>query len=296
MSRYTGRFSVTLFALVCLIACQGNQSAQQSTSGQQQPAADTARNDDQIIMALLYQERAAEYRALCLQCYNLAKLRLDEALKKPLGPRSKPLAVVTDLDETAIDNSANEAWLYQNDSAYFPPEFDDWSTYGQAGSVPGSVDFFKYVNSRRDRKNRKITIFYISNRTNTPAIVNATMHQMDVLGFPQLVDSQFRFKLKDSTSSKEGRRLQVEQAYEVAVLLGDNLIDLSGAFDNTADTPALRLARVDSLRDAWGDKYIVFPNAEYGDWEKALYPNGKYTQLSAEKADRLKQLKSAHWK
>ena len=31
--------------------------------------------------ALLYQQRAAEYKALCFQAYNLAKLRLDAALK-----------------------------------------------------------------------------------------------------------------------------------------------------------------------------------------------------------------------
>ena len=37
----------------------------------------------------LWQQRAAEYRALCFQAYNLAQLRLDEALKQP---GSKPLA------------------------------------------------------------------------------------------------------------------------------------------------------------------------------------------------------------
>ena len=33
------------------------------------------------VWALLYQQRAAEYKALCFQAYNLARLRLDEALK-----------------------------------------------------------------------------------------------------------------------------------------------------------------------------------------------------------------------
>src|ERR1700760_1478984 len=91
----------------------------------------TVKKDDQLIMALLYQQRAAEYRALCFQCYNIAKQRVKEAIQNSAEYKSgKPFAVVTDLDETAIDNSANEAWLYVNDSAYNPAENLQWSIYG----------------------------------------------------------------------------------------------------------------------------------------------------------------------
>src|ERR1700746_762976 len=78
-------------------------------------AADSSQ-DDQIVMGLLYQQRAAEYHALSLQSYQVARERLDEALKDHV-PHP---AVITDLDETALDNSADEAWLYQHDSSYTP--------------------------------------------------------------------------------------------------------------------------------------------------------------------------------
>src|SRR5882762_5770579 len=53
----------------------------------------------------MWQQKAAEYKALCYQAYNLAKLRLDIIL---LQQHSKPLAIVTDIDETVLDNSPYE--------------------------------------------------------------------------------------------------------------------------------------------------------------------------------------------
>jgi 5'-nucleotidase (lipoprotein e(P4) family) len=54
------------------------------------------------LLASLFQQRAAEYRALCYQAFNIARVRLDEALLKP---QSKPLAIITDIDETVLYNS-----------------------------------------------------------------------------------------------------------------------------------------------------------------------------------------------
>jgi 5'-nucleotidase (lipoprotein e(P4) family) len=246
-------------------------------------------------MAVLYQQRAAEYRALCLQCYNLARLRVDEAIGNPKNYTNKPFAIVTDLDETALDNSGNEAWLLAHDSAFAQAEFDDWTIYGKAGAVPGSVDFFNYVSGLKDKKGRRVKIFYVSNRTSTPVVIDSTMSQMKTLGFPQLVDSQFLFRGKDSASSKEGRRRGVAGNHTILLLLGDNLVDHNAVFDHTAATPDVRMSRVDSMHADWGRKYILFPNAQYGDWEGALYPGGKYSNLATEKALRLKALKPAHW-
>lgn len=281
-------YSLTILIPALLGACRQSSSTEKTE-------AIPPKHDDQVIMALLYQQRAAEYHALCLQCYNLARFRVDQAIQDTRRYTAKPFAVVTDLDETALDNSENEAWLYQHDSTYQPNEFNDWSTYGHARAVPGSVAFFNYINSIKDKKGRKIAIYYISNRTNTPAIVDSTISQMGYLHFPQLTESQFLFKDKDSTSSKEGRRAQVSQHHDIIVLLGDNLIDLSATFDSTVTHPEERIKRVDSLTTAWGAKYIVFPNAEYGDWEQALYPNGKYTNLSVEQKDRVSDLTSSHY-
>jgi 5'-nucleotidase (lipoprotein e(P4) family) len=160
-------------------------------------------------------------------------------------------------------------------------------------SVPGSVSFFNYVNSLKDKKGRKIDIFYISNRKDSIPVIRSTENQMKQLGFPQLVDSQFLFA--GSTSSKEPRRQKVAATHNIVLLLGDNLIDLNAAFDNTAANPDRRLQQVNDRYAEWGSKYIVFPNAEYGDWEAALYPNGRYDKLGKEQTDRINALKTAHF-
>src|SRR6476660_3353341 len=53
------------------------------------------------IYAAVFQQRAAEYSALCQQAYNLASWQIDAALK---NPHDKPLAIVSDIDETLLDN------------------------------------------------------------------------------------------------------------------------------------------------------------------------------------------------
>ena len=118
-----------------------------------------------------------------------------------------------------------------------------------------------------------VTIYYISNRESADSVVTATMVVMHQLGFPQTdtaTDKKyFLFKGADSASSKENRRRFVAQTDSVIVLLGDNLIDLDASFDK--QPMAMRRKNVDKLKDQWGDRYIVFPNAVYGDWETALY-------------------------
>src|SRR5215218_2026064 len=55
--------------------------------------------------ANLWMQSSAEYRACCLQAYNLARRRLIEKLAaEPPGRWAKPPAVVLDLDETVLDN------------------------------------------------------------------------------------------------------------------------------------------------------------------------------------------------
>ncbi len=55
-------------------------------------------------MGLRYQQQSAEIRALQRQSWALATYRLKDILSEP--QEGKPLAIITDLDETVIDNSA----------------------------------------------------------------------------------------------------------------------------------------------------------------------------------------------
>src|ERR1700761_2837192 len=92
---------IALGALVLLAACH-----QKTTT--------PAKSDTESELAILYQQKAGEYRALCLQAYHLAQHQVDSAIHSK-GPH-KPFAVISDLDETALDNSDQEAWLLLHDS------------------------------------------------------------------------------------------------------------------------------------------------------------------------------------
>lgn len=256
-------------SIASLLLAQGCNAP---ATGDSKSGAATAQTlpDEESIMAILYQQRAAEYKALCYQAYNIAEMRVREAVEN--NKHHDSLAVITDLDETALNNSAFEVREYDHDTTYNSADWEKWCKRGEAGPVPGSVAFFKYADSK------KVHIFYISNRDTSD--VAATMHNMDSLGFPQVARSHFLFKA-GSDGSKQGRRdLVAALHYKVVVLLGDNLIDLDSAYDNQSS--AIRNNEVDTMEGKWGKNYIVFPNANYGDWENTLY-GFKYTYSVAQK-------------
>src|SRR5258706_7762879 len=74
----------------------------------------TADNEYQV-GATLYMQKAAEYRALAYQAFNLARWQLDADLDKknfnkvPKAEQKKPRAVMVDIDETVLDNSPAQA-------------------------------------------------------------------------------------------------------------------------------------------------------------------------------------------
>jgi 5'-nucleotidase (lipoprotein e(P4) family) len=238
--------------------------------------------DMEGLLGILYQQNAAEYKALCLQAYNVARQTVDKAAKT--GQNN--LAIITDLDETALDNSEGEAYAYQNDRS-FVADLNKWDLLGRAKAVPGAVAFFQYA------KERGIDIYYISNRPADTAIVNATRKNMHALGFPFTDagdDDHFLFQPIGGLSTKEPRRKMVTDiGKKVILLLGDNMIDINGAFDKIAGktylSPGDRSNLIDNFRELWGTKYIMFPNAYYGDWEQAYNTNG----LSIEQRDASRQ-------
>jgi 5'-nucleotidase (lipoprotein e(P4) family) len=230
-----------------------------------------SKSDEESLLAILYQQKAGEYRALCLQAYRLAKMQVDSALNK--NPTETNYAVITDLDETVLDNSAQEGWIYEQNTTASLQSLETWWLKGKAKAVPGSVEFFQYL------KKRKVDIYYISNRSASLQYIKATMVNMDTLKYPYTdfpADTTHFLFQQGSVASKEPRRLKVIDTLKknVIVYLGDNLIDLDKAFDKSADgyqNSEQRLRKVDSLKSTWGVKYIVFPNAIYGDWESAFY-------------------------
>lgn len=208
------------------------------------------------VQAIIYQQYASEYKALCYQAYNAAELSIKTKLAEGID---KP-AIITDLDETVVDNSYYNAWLVNNNELYTGDTWKKWTAVSKATAVPGSVEFFNWADSLG------VTIFYVSNRKVDE--LDATVKNMQTLGYPQLDSTHFF--LKTTTSGKEERRQAIyEQSYNVLLYLGDNLNDFEEGFEKLGNEE--RSALTAEKSDLFGDKYIVFPNIMYGEWEGALY-------------------------
>ena len=93
------------------------------------------------------------------------------------------------------------------------------------------------------------------------------MQNMEKLGFAY-VKSQ-NFFLKDSTSGKEPRRMEVSEMFDIILLLGDNLNDFAEVFQNRGEDWGV--ATTNQFREEFGRRFIVFPNPMYGEWEKDIY-------------------------
>lgn len=232
---------------------------------------------DYDIQAVLWQQLAAEHRALSYQAFNLAKLRLDTYLTKKTS-NNKPLAIITDIDETIFDNSPFNAKMIKSNTNYTKKNWATWVKLEKATPIPGSLKFLLYAASKG------VEIYYISNRSSNHT--KETVSNLKQIGFP--IADKKHILLKDSISGKETRRQIVYKTKNVIMLLGDNLSDFSDLFDNKSTI--IRNKLVDSLHLKFGNKFIVLPNPMYGDWEtKGIY-EGRYN-LSSYQKDSIRKAK-----
>jgi 5'-nucleotidase (lipoprotein e(P4) family) len=227
--------------------------------------------NEQMVMALTWVQGSAEYRELCYQSFNLAGMLIDQALAAKTG--SKPLAVIADLDETLIDNSAYDAGLIGRDAGYSGKTWLLWELAAQAKAVPGAVDFATKA------AKKGVTIFYVTNRDQ--AGLEGTLKNLASLGFPY-ADAQ-HVLVSTGSSNKQARFDQVTKDFNVVLYAGDNANDLPlGTYGKAMKD---RNALVDQAKDQFGTKFIVLPNPVYGDWEPAVVDSGYWGLSPQGKSD-----------
>ena len=217
---------------------------------------DGSRSENEaLLMSVLWVQTAAEYRALAYQAFNVARMRVDEDLKRA---RTRKRAVVVDLDETVLNNSPYEAKSITDNQSY-PLGWKEWCDMAEAIAVPGAKEFLDYAVSEG------CDVFYLSNRKLN--VLEGSMRNLARLEFPLVERSHFLFRDKDY--SKEGRRLTIAETHDIILLIGDNLNDFDDVF---AGRPIRdRLAAADTHRENFGREFILLPNPMYGEWENALY-------------------------
>ena len=259
----TFTFILVAVALIAVINSSKNSSAFNKSDGDEPEIV----SSDHLTMAVLYQQTAAEYRALCYQAFNVAKYQVDQSMR--IAGLQKQQAVVVDIDETVLDNSPHEAKCILNNSLY-PAYWEEWMNAANAQPVPGAKEFLEYAESKGFK------IFYITNRAEKYR--EQTLKNLKLMSFPQATTEQL-FMKKDE-SSKKARRDKVGAAHEIILLIGDNLNDFSELFEKKSIED--RFKQTDEMEELFGKRFIVLPNAMYGEWEGALY-NYDYSITPAQK-------------
>lgn len=222
------------------------------------------------LQAVLWQQKSAEYTALTYQAFNLAKIRLDSILNV-VNNSAKPIAIVTDIDETVLDNSPYSGKQIELDEDYTSSRWKEWVNLKKAKPVPGALTFFNYAASKG------VAIYYISNRNIQQT--TETIENLKLVGFPN-VDAA-HVLLKSTTSGKKPRRDIVEKTHNIVLLLGDNLSDFSTVFEDHSTEDRVESAY--KLQHNFGDKFIVLPNPIYGDWETKGIFEGNYKWTTFQK-------------
>jgi 5'-nucleotidase (lipoprotein e(P4) family) len=262
MSRVPLRLAMGIFASTVVCAAAGDD-----WTGREQ------------LNATLWMQTAPEYRAIVEQVYRHAAERIaapatgSAAIEQADIPAETlarlPVAVVLDLDETVLDNTAYQARLLRDHAMYDAKTWGEWVGAGKALAVPGAREFIA--------KARLLgyTVFYISNRDCTappPTAADpcpaktATMQNLVELGIESAPDAQ-RLLLRGerpewNNSNKSRRRAFVAANYRIAALVGDDLGDFVDPQRYAGDR-----ARLESR---FGDSWFLLPNPIYGSWARAF--------------------------
>lgn len=213
-----------------------------------------------LAYSVAWKQTAAEHRALYHQGFNIARLRVEMALADE--QRSKPLAIISDVDETLL--LANNYWGYliSNEQDFFDDEsWDLWVAQNQFIPSPGSLEFLRFC------EDNQVEVFYVTNRDQGEATYSLAQNNLQSAGFP-MVDSEHLTVLRE-TSNKEEIQQNIMEDYDVVVMLGDNLNDFSRSFYLTDIDQRQILVNETSIN--FGNKFILFPNPTDGHWVRAIF-------------------------
>ena len=222
--------------------------------------------------ATYWYQNAIEYKANAYALYQLATVRLDQALadkswtaalEQTSGYEGLPPAVILDIDETVLDNSRYQAWIVENDKYYSSKTWGPFVDSQTSKAIPGSLEFTKYAASKG------VKVIYVSNRK-APGEA-ATRANLAKFGYPVAEDEDVVLlrgeKEAWKSSNKTPRREYVTAKYRVLLQLGDNLGDSTD--EGVKGTPAERMAVYQKHQERWGKSWIMFANPTYGSWEGA---------------------------
>lgn len=225
--------------------------------------------------ALAFYQTSAEADALYYQAFALGELRLLSGLerRRQAGATENSLYVISDCDETLLDNSDYNGWLIETGRDFHDTSWSEWCQARRARATPGAVEFCKFV------VEHGASLIYVTSRFEVDRV--ATAQVLRELGFPledastdpdrsQLFLANMVLAGKATRKREQFQHLLKRFGAEPILQLGDNLSDhepnrYSGRLRSEQRRDS---ARQDALR--WGSDWIVFPNPVYGGWRTGL--------------------------
>ncbi len=234
----------------------------------------TTRQAHEALLAVLWVQTSAEYRACAEQAYRTAKEKLDLALRDrdwTAAPeqlkdyQGLPPALILDIDRTVLDNTPFEAFLIKQNKVFSEELWREWVLREDAAEVPGVREFVNYAQSK------KVEIFYVTNRT--ADLEAATRGNLEKLGFSTKMepDTVLVKGEKGWGSDKSSRRKHVAKDYRILLLVGDDFNDFVSNVKGKGISLEDRTRMANQYRSYWGEKWIMLPNPIYGSWEAVLY-------------------------
>lgn len=150
-----------------------------------------------------------------------AKTHIQRQAKRA---RSNRLAIVLDVDETALSNYHDLERLYFTRNS---------QALTGAYMLAGAEALIPVLNLYQEALANEITVFFISERPNTPEIMSATANNLRQAGF--LEWGEIILKPIDNDESiqefkTKARKQIMAQGYNILLNIGDQNMDLQGGF------------------------------------------------------------------
>lgn len=178
----------------------------------------------------------------------------------------RPLAVVLDVDETAIQNLGYEYDRDVRSYGYGERSWDRWEKKGGAAvaPMPGAVDALRAIRAAN------VTVIFNTNRLADNARANEDTLNNAGLGpvsHATDLDKRTLWLLGDvaAGSPKDPRRREISKHYCVIAMAGDQLGDFSDLFNRGVAVPdRRRFASSPPFAGLWGSGWFMLSNPVYG--------------------------------